>query len=216
MVYCMSDVHGESDRFHEMLKLIEFSETDTLYILGDVIDRHPGGVDLLQEIIATPNMVMILGNHEEMCLKTLGPQNEFGYRDMWKQNGGSSTYRELLYHTTTIGRNQILKFIAGLPTSLDIEVGGRKFHLVHGWPSTNHDDQIWGRPMDFLGKYWPDDVTAIIGHTPTIHLTGDKSEAPFHIYHSDGWIDIDCGCGNVTQRRRLACLRLDDMKEYYV
>ena len=217
MIYCMSDIHGEADRFHAMLQLIKFSAEDTLYIIGDVIDRHPGGVDILQEIIATPNMIMLLGNHEEMCLKTLGPQNEFGYREMWKQNGGSSTYRELLYHTTHIGRDQILNFISKLPVTLDIEVNGRKFHLVHGWPADNDEDRIWGRPMDGIGEIWEEDVTPIIGHTPTIYLYPNDHESPFEIYHSPlGYIAIDCGCGNKTERRRLACLRLDDMKEYYI
>ena len=33
----------------------------------------------------------------------------------------------------------------------------------------------------------------------------------------DGIIDIDCGCGNRNAaHRRLACLRLDDMAEFYV
>ena len=45
MIYCMSDIHGELDRFKAMLDLINFSSDDTLYIIGDVIDRHPGGVD---------------------------------------------------------------------------------------------------------------------------------------------------------------------------
>ena len=217
MIYCMSDIHGEADRFHAMLQLINFSAEDTLYIIGDVIDRHPGGVDILQEIIATPNMIMLLGNHEDMCLKTLGSQNEFGYREMWKQNGGSSTYRELLYHTTHIGRAQILNFISKLPVALDIEVNGRKFHLVHGWPADNDEDRIWGRPMDGIGELWEEDVTPIIGHTPTIYLYPNDHISPFEIYHSPlGYIAIDCGCGNKTERRRLACLRLDDMKEYYI
>lgn len=37
--YVMSDIHGEADRFHAMLEKIHFSDDDTLYILGDVIDR---------------------------------------------------------------------------------------------------------------------------------------------------------------------------------
>ena len=217
MIYCMSDIHGEIDRFHDMLKLIEFSEDDTLYVIGDVIDRKPNGVDILQEIIASPNIVMLRGNHEQMCLDTLGRNNTYGSRQLWKNNGGSSTYRELVYHTTQIGRDQTLKFISDMPTNLDIQVDGRKFHLVHGWPSYNEEDQLWNRPWDGEGKTWDDDTTVIIGHTPTIYLTKDKSDAPFQIYHDpDGWIDIDCGCGNETSRRRLACLRLNDMKEYYV
>ena len=36
--YVMGDIHGEADRFHAMLKKIQFSEDDILILLGDVID----------------------------------------------------------------------------------------------------------------------------------------------------------------------------------
>ena len=41
MVYCISDIHGEYDRYLTMLDLIGFSEKDTLYVIGDCIDRYP-------------------------------------------------------------------------------------------------------------------------------------------------------------------------------
>ena len=34
--------------------------------------------------------------------------------------------------------------------------------------------------------------------------------------HGNGVIDIDCGCGLKTEYARLACLRLNDMAEFYV
>ena len=217
MVYCMSDIHGEIERFHQMLNLIELRSDDHLYIIGDVIDRYPGGVDILQEIMQMQNVTMLLGNHEDMCLKTLGPRNEFGARDLWKSNGGSCTYRELLYHMTPIGRNAIIRYLSSLPVYLDIEVNGTKYRLVHGWPGSTTDDKIWGRPSQHSSIDLPDDTIAIIGHTPTCYLD-DDGESSFHIVHrpKQRFIDIDCGCGNKTERRRLACLRLDDMKEYYV
>lgn len=216
MIYCMSDIHGEIDRFHEMLKLIEFSKRDILYIIGDVIDRKSGGVDILREIIETSNIVLIRGNHEQMCLDTFRGAAHYNAKGIWKNNGGNVTYRELTYHMGAPDRNRILNFIAATPLSRDIEVNNRKFHLVHGWPSDDEDNQIWGRPMDGLGDTWDDDVTPIIGHTPTILLYPNDGESPFQIYHSPfGYIDIDCGCGNNTPHRRLACLRLDDMQEFY-
>lgn len=33
-------------------------------------------------------MTMLLGNHKQMCLRTLEPNNEFGARDLWRMNGG--------------------------------------------------------------------------------------------------------------------------------
>ena len=51
MIYCVSDIHGELDKFEQMLELIRFSDEDHLYILGDVIDRGAMGVDIPTDII---------------------------------------------------------------------------------------------------------------------------------------------------------------------
>ena len=50
----------------------------------------------------------------------------------------------------------------------------------------------------------------IFGHTPTCHY---QSNTPMRIYHGNGRIGVDCGCA--YPEGRLACLRLDDMKEFY-
>lgn len=70
--YTISDLHGYPvDKFKALLDKANFSDTDTLYILGDVIDRNgDGGVSLLRYIMAQPNFGFILGNHEDMLLKS--------------------------------------------------------------------------------------------------------------------------------------------------
>ena len=215
MIYCMADIHGELDFFVQMLEQIRFSDTDHLYILGDVIDRGTGGVDILEQIMGTPNMTMLLGNHEQMCLSTLGPNNEVGARDLWRQNGGMTTYQELLYHSTPQKRDRILRFLSGLPDSLDLTVGKQNFHLVHGFPGHDRDTRIWGRvEPDSVNPY--EDTVCIVGHTPTVFLTG-RMEEDFSVGHGNRIIDIDCGCGHLNApHRRLACLCLDDMAEFYV
>ena len=214
MVYVMSDIHGESDRFQKMLELIQFSADDTLYIIGDVADRYPGGVELWEEIMQTPNMILLKGNHEDMCVKTLGRNSEFGMRDLWRQNGGNHTYRELLYMTSPAQRDRILRWLEALPVGLDITVQDRHFRLVHGWPGQNTETCLWGRPTDGTPMDLPDNFMAIIGHTPTPYLTGNAENA-FRVYYGYRYVAIDCGCGNETPNRRLACLRLDDMEEFY-
>ena len=37
MICVMSDIHGMYDKYIEMMDLIDLKETDTLYILGDII-----------------------------------------------------------------------------------------------------------------------------------------------------------------------------------
>ena len=214
MVYCISDIHGEIDKFHAMLELIQFSETDTLYVLGDVIDRYPGGVDILLEIMQSKNIIMIKGNHEQMMYDDLGPIAEYGARQLWLRNGGGSTRREMLYHMRGEDRRRILRFVNALPEYLDIEVEGQKFHFVHGFPGNDSETRIWGRIEPDTENPIPG-KTVIVGHTPTSFLTGDD-HSPLRIWKRRGIIDIDCGCGNTTDLRSLACLRLNDMEEFYV
>ena len=48
--YVISDMHGRFEEFKQMLELIDFSSSDTLYILGDVIDRGPDPIEMLSFI----------------------------------------------------------------------------------------------------------------------------------------------------------------------
>ena len=214
MVYCMSDIHGEASRFRAMLKKIRFSGEDTLYILGDVIDRKPGGVEILEQIMRTANMVMLMGNHERMCVDTIGPCNVYGSRELWRQNGGSCTWRDLVYHHTPAQRNRLLRFMMNLPDHLEVEVNGRRFYLVHASPSEKPAARLWDRPNPHAPAAF-EDRTVIVGHTPTCFFD-PENDGPLRIWHGNGIIDIDCGCGHDEPRRRLACLRLDDMKEFYI
>ena len=209
----MADVHGEYTRYRYMLDIIDFSEEDTLYILGDVIDRGHQGVKMLLDIMERPNVKMILGNHEYMCLATLGPNPEIGARQLWQQNGGDITCSSLLYGSGKEHRGKILRFLQSLPDHYDIEVGGQEFHLVHGYPGQNQYDRLWNRPKADESEPIPGKIV-IVGHTPTVYLNGDDGK-PLRIWHGNGIIDIDCGCGHESGRSRLACLRLDDMEEFY-
>lgn len=41
MIYVMADIHGHEGRFDSILQQIGLQPEDTLYVLGDVIDRNP-------------------------------------------------------------------------------------------------------------------------------------------------------------------------------
>ena len=47
MIYAVSDIHGCYDKFLGLLDLIKFSDHDTMYILGDMVDRGKDGIKLL-------------------------------------------------------------------------------------------------------------------------------------------------------------------------
>lgn len=58
------------------------------------------------------------------------------------------------------------------------------------------------------------DYTVICGHTPVQLITGDYENVI--ILKRKGTMYIDCGCCFEDSNGKLACLRLDDMKEWYV
>lgn len=39
MTYFVSDIHGEYDLFLKLLDKLRFSDSDTMYVLGDIIDK---------------------------------------------------------------------------------------------------------------------------------------------------------------------------------
>ena len=91
-------------------------------------------------------------------------------------------------------------------------MGGQRFHLVHGYPGEGHETRIWGRVEPDNRSPFPDTI-CIVGHTPTVFLT-DGHDEDFSIWHGDGILDIDCGCGSMkAAHRRLACLRLAACRE---
>lgn len=223
--YVVSDIHGEADRFYALLEKIQFSDSDVLYILGDVVDRGPDGIALLQRIMVTPNMVMILGNHEHMMLNYLVPDPDPVAIRRWNKNGNRPTLDAFLKLKASEQRS-ILEYLQSLPTHLVIEINGRRFYLVHGFPASTTHDEVWSRPSidtpNPLSGY-----QVIIGHTPVHYLIQSEEERMkyvmdiedrgnhLRVWHADGFVDIDCGCGHEYPIRSLACIRLEDMVELY-
>ena len=71
MHYVIADVHGCYDKFLAMLEKIGFGEDDTLYFLGDAIDRRPDGIKVLLDLMGRKNVVPFLGNHEDMFYRVI-------------------------------------------------------------------------------------------------------------------------------------------------
>lgn len=215
MIYIIADIHGRKDRFDDILNQIHLSTDDTLYILGDVIDRNVEGLDIIKYIMAQSNIKMILGNHEYMMLNALESPNKIG---VWYRNGGDITHKRWKKQRITT-RTKILDYLYGLPLLVELNVNDKKIRLVHGKSPSEEElscenleslkrDIIWGRVK--VEDCGPENITVIFGHTRTSHYTDCK---PLRIWHGKNLIGMDCGAA--YSDGRLACLRIDDMKEFY-
>lgn len=236
MIYVMSDIHGQKRRFDSIMKQINLQPEDTLYILGDVIDRNPDGIKILRQFMATPNVRMLLGNHELMMMDALyypppededWPENYYNRKQsLWYRNGGQVTHDYLKRIKKTV-RQEIFEYLDKLPVNVELTVNGRQFILTHAAPvdlyenygsgyNSEREFAVWKRFEDFPVL---EDWIVIFGHTPTFHFQYDN---PMAIWDVKSWIGIDCGCmlpdmGDPWSGvlGRLACLRLDDMQVFY-
>ncbi len=230
MHYVISDLHGYAlEAFLRLLEKASFSAEDTLYVLGDVIDRRNGGPKLLRWMMAQPNVKLILGNHEAMmlncesfidgtpmdapCNLSYTKRNAFW---LWEGNGGDATMdalsamrdKEILY---------MLDYVKRAPLYLEVTVGERRFVLTHSGlgnfdadkPLEDYEERelLWERPMPQTRYY--EDRTVVFGHTPTL-LYSDAT--PGRPLITDTWINIDVGAGKGLKP---LLYRLEDGHEFY-
>lgn len=228
-IYVMSDIHGNKDAFIKMLDLINLKEEDTLYILGDVIDRGLYGVEILEHIRGINNIVLLMGNHEEMMYDAMiNKESNFDVFINWAYiNGGIPTYKALMNLTKT-ERYTLLNYVHNLDKYKIVEVNNIEYLLVHAGLyifsnftlrellNIQGDNLLWIRG-NFIKSKIKTDYKIVFGHTPVTSLIDYIEEDDMirqnKIWIKDNKIGIDCGCGF---NRKLACLRLNDMKEYYI
>ena len=213
MTYVCADVHGCYEKYLKLLEDIDFKDNDELYIIGDVLDREGnGGIDILQDIMNTPNIRLILGNHEEIALegmellmntKIKNSSNSDGILPEyiiimlteWINLGGYPTidaFRELPHSE----QKRITRFLSNrCMTYAEITVNGTDYVLCH-------DENYYGDIYD---------AVLITGHAPTRFI--DDNPKPDYIWHDGNHWHIDCGCG---YGGRLGAVCLETGEEFYV
>lgn len=223
MKYVIADVHGDYEKYTKMLELIQFSEEDELYVLGDVLDRGENGLKILQDMMLRPNVIPILGNHEYMAsvalpwlLKEVTEENVESFENGegeglidWIRVGGTATIEEF----TKLSREEqldVLDYLMEFSLYEIVEAKDKEFVLVHAGlhnfsKEKDLDDYdlyelLFCKP-DYDKVYFTDKYL-VTGHTV-------RKEVLIQNNH----IAIDCGCG---YDGRLACVCLDTLQTFYV
>ena len=239
MIYVMSDIHGQKRRFDSVMEQINLQPEDTLYILGDVIDRNPDGIRILRQIMAMPNAKMLLGNHEYMMLKVLSKfavevteenaENYLTAEDLmdftyWMQDGGGTTC-EQFRKLPADQQQEILEYLEDASLYEEVETGNCRYVLVHAGicgfeeekPLEDYalGDFLFHR-ADYGRRYFSDPEECsgrktylVTGHTPTMAIREDGQPL---VYSGHGHLAVDCGC---VFGGKLAALCLEDGSIYY-
>lgn len=175
-VFASSDWHGCGKVANKVLEFL--NPEDTLFFLGDAIDRGPDGVAILDVLLHRQNTFFLKGNHEEFLehCPTHSPDI------MWMVNGGHDTYNELSQDEEKFLRYQ--QVIKNLPTELIYESScGHRVILEHaGYTpfniSNNRHDPLWDR-RHFIESWIPfykdsfpeaENTYLVHGHTPVQYL----------------------------------------------
>lgn len=228
-IYCMSDIHGEYEKYMRMLEKISFSTDDTLYVIGDVVDRGAQGIKILQDMMRRPNVVPLVGNHEYMAIQCLGfltmeiTENSISKfnDDMveaisnWQLNGGTSTIKE--FGTLSAEEKRaVLEYLGEFELCEEVCVGGSNYIFVHGGLnnfSTNRPLEDYGlhelifHSPDYNCVYFSDRYL-VTGHTPTRLIHGRDT-----IFRRNNHIAIDCGA---AIGGKLGTICLDTGEEFFV
>lgn len=217
--YVCSDIHGSYDYLKRMLKLIKFNANDTLYILGDVLDKGLWPFEIIDFCMNNDNVKLLMGNHELMFYRAY---TELGEEFLWFNNGGlytSQKYEALPYTM----QNDIFEYIQNLPVVIkNVSVEGKNFYLSHAsyYPYTYPDKNemtlfdiglitanrlLWKRDYPFVdikkSDIFLDNKNSILisGHTAGIKLYERKIKKTytgkaFILHDCKGhYINTDCG-----------------------
>ena len=218
--------------FMEILEKTDLKDTDTLYVLGDVLDRGPNPIKVLLKLMEMPNAICLVGNHEYMAIECLSfLRKEVTDRSLeeldiktldnlvtWQYNGAKSTIDEFRQLSAEM-QEEVIEFIKDFSIYEEVEVCGRQYLLVHAGLGNfepgkdildySLHDLIWKR-ADYDRQYY-DDKIVITGHTPTQMI--DNNPNPGFIYKRNNHLAIDCGAH--LPGGRLAAVCLETGEEYY-
>ena len=219
--YVISDIHNNYYRFKNLLKKIQFTEKDTLYIDGDIFDRGENPLELYRYIRGQDNIVPIMGNHDRWLADYIRDCQDNQSAGLYPYN----TFRILQEYLDEVGLQEVQEWIETFPLYEITEAGGRTYMLAHARtvsPTASVSEAFFyfsSVDFQYLQRGIPE-MVSVIGHVPVDQIrywVGDDPEKKNTI-----WVNrmgnvfcIDCGCGFTEEKVRLGCLCLDNLSMFY-
>lgn len=161
-LYCAGDIQGCAQAFGQLLAHIGFSPSrDTLYLLGDLVNRGPDSTAVLRRCMALEGSVQVLlGNHDLHLLAVA-----LGVRAPSRRD----TLQALLAEPD---RAALLDWLRRQPLAREVHHGGEALLLVHAgvlpsW-TAGQTLRLAGEVQAVLGSAeWPDFLRQMYGNLPT-------------------------------------------------
>jgi len=185
--FVITDIHGCSKEFNELLNKVNFNnEEDKLINLGDFCDRGIDSKGVIERLLQIKNLISIKGNHDYWFLDYLSGTMDLWNRVSWIKQGGEETIKS--FKDYPLGFHDFCKTL--IPYYIDEE---NRIFLHGGFsptaPIEEHSEEhlMWDRDLYYhvlkAKKRGESKVSPykeiFIGHTPTTYLTG--STEPINI-----------------------------------
>ncbi|MFO7868616.1 MAG: metallophosphoesterase [Bacteroidales bacterium] len=207
--YAISDVHGCAYTFNALIHKINLSQHDSLFILGDSINRGKHSKKLIDTIINLQhdgyNIYPLRGNHEQFIISEYNNTNTHEFYKVCK-------HMKLTWLFKKNSCSQFKKKYRVFFESLPYFYSHKNFLLSHAgfdfWNDNFFDNKhamLYLRGNMPVEKI-PENTYVIHGHTP-ISISKIKRS----INHKLPIINIDNGCVYKKQQNKgnLICLNLD-------
>ncbi len=212
--FVIGDIHGHFDEMMELFDYTDFQpDNDLLISLGDLVDRGPDPINVIEKLMKVRNFIHILGNHDEWCYQYLKTGN---IPFEWISQGGDITLNA--YRNTPSLKKRHKRFFEKSKLYF-VDEGSRLF--VHGGynpriplneQKTDKELLIWDRSLILTAmeyeqhnQLFSEFSEIFIGHTPTLFL---RTPEPKRI--SNLWM-LDTG---VYHSGKLTLMNIET-KEYW-
>lgn len=204
MQFAVADIHGCIKTFRKLLERSGLTRHDTLYLLGDYIDRGPDSRGVLAQIMALIeggyDIRPLRGNHEEMMLRTYRQQHdELSW--CWVHEWGNATTRSFSVCDLAAIPVCYWNFMEALPlyeqTEQHVFVHGCFDHEVtRPLQDTSPFFMLWGNTRHHNGI---NGKQVVSGHVSTPLQQIRESFATGHILLDNGCcLNYEPGLGNLV------------------
>lgn len=231
MTYVIGDIHGNKEKYEQMLEKLSPKDTDAVFVLGDVIDVGDDSIAILQDMMYRANVYPVLGEHEYMAKKFLPLIAEKGSAEK-ALSSLDGEEKELLSKWLTMksektiadflsldeeGKEAVLDYLTEFAAYEELEEGGKTFVLAHAGirnfdedkdlEEYSEEDFVFAK-TDYTVPYFSNKYL-ITAHTPTVAI---GKEFAGKVYSKKRHVAIDCGCG---YGGKLAAVCLNPLKVFY-
>lgn len=159
--YVFSDVHGHARTLERLLNRISPAADDTIYMLGDMIDRGPEPLEVLRicRRLADDGACVLMGNHEDLMLSYFDHPEDSGAYANWAINGGAVTKAQLesLAHEDFV---DLLEWVRTRPLYAYARVAAQLYLFVHA--GIQHMKSVPEAALDF-SRSDEERIAAIMG-----------------------------------------------------